>query len=160
MIYLSIIVIVSGIFGLIYGFKLTNKFARIINWVMVISIALSFVPNANVKIDGYYLFALMHLLVFVYSFSYENFTQQKKILLAGITLFSIAPVVAVLANLSQAIVLTSELFSVLGLGMYIYILIKHIKSYKEEIGFLTMLVANCLTWTIGGILWLLTITGK
>ena len=159
MIYLSIIVILSGVFGLIYGFKLTNKFARIINWVMVISIALSFVPSATVKIDGYYLFALMHLLVFVYSFSYEDFTHQKKILIAGITLFSLAPVIAVLGNLSQAICLTCELFSVVGLGMYIYILIKDIKSYKEEIGFLTMLAANCLTWTIGGILWLLAMAG-
>lgn len=147
------LIILSGLFGLIYGFKLTNKFARVINWVMVAAIAISFVPNANVKIDGFYLFALTHLLIIVYAVSYEEFSQQKKILLIAMAVLSVAPILFFLGSI-EGITFVS-LLAILGIGTYAYILLKDIQSYKEEIGFITMVTANSITWFIGGIMFIL-----
>ena len=148
--FVSIIIILSGLFGLIYGFKLTNKFARVINWVMVAAIAISFVPSVPVKIDGYYLFALTHLLVIVYAFSNEDFTLQKKIFLTTIAVLSVAPILFFLGSIEGLIFVS--LLSIVAIVSYVYILMKDVQSYKEEIGFITMLVANSITWFIGAIL--------
>lgn len=145
------LIILSGLFGLIYGFKITNKFAKVINWVMVVAIAISFIPNPNVKIDGFYLFALTHLLVIVYAVSHEDFTQQKKLLLAGISILSVAPILIFLGAVPG--IIFASLLSIVGIGIYVYILMKDIQSYKEEIGFLTMLAANSVTWFVGGIIY-------
>jgi len=145
------LIILSGLFGLIYGFKITNKFAKVINWIMVVAIAVSFIPIPNVKIDGFYLFALTHLLVIVYAVSHEHFTQEKKLLLAAISLLSVAPILIFLGEMQG--IMFACLLSIVGIGIYVYILIKDIQSYKEEIGFLTMLVANSITWFVGGVIY-------
>jgi len=145
-----ILIILSGLFGLIYGFKITNKFARIINWVMVIAIGISFASNPYVKVDGFYLFALMHLLIIVYAVSYENFSLQKKLLLAGISLCSVAPIIFFLGSISGLAAIS--FLPALAIGGYVYILMKDIQTYKEEVGFLTMLTANSITWLVGAVL--------
>jgi len=81
---LRIIIILAGVFGLIYLFKITNNFARIITGLMVVAIAISFVRVPEIAIDGYYLFAITQLLIIIYAFSYEDFSTNKKITVATI----------------------------------------------------------------------------
>jgi len=150
---LRIIIILAGVFGLIYLFKITNNFARIITGLMVVAIAISFVRVPEIAIDGYYLFAITQLLIIIYAFSYEDFSTNKKITVATIAFLGLASIVLLLGapegiraygDFYLRLLEFSGLVAGVIIGLYIYVLIKDIKSYKEEIGFLTILSADAL----------------
>jgi hypothetical protein len=82
MIYL-VLILLSGVFSLIHIFKAKDKFAKVINATFVASIGVSFIPQPQVAIDGYYLFAIGCIMVVLYAFSDGNFSNNKKIVLIG-----------------------------------------------------------------------------
>jgi len=134
---LRLLIVLGALFGLIYSFKVNNKFAKILNWVMVVAIGVSLIPVAEVAIDGYYLFAITQVGLLIYTFSYVDFTPLKKLVLATIAIFSCLPLILVLYQVSFPIDIRLLSFGVLIL--YIYILVKHVKLFKEEMGMLTIL---------------------
>ena len=132
----------AGVFGLVCSFRAKSQLAKVITWMLVAALAWRLVPVSEVSIDGYYLFAMAEFLVIIYAFSSADFSTTKKIVLAALGGLSLIPLLLFLFGHSG---LTESLVSaVLVPGIYLYVLIKEIKSFKDEIGFLTILAADAL----------------
>ena len=137
--------VLAGIFALIQAIRVKDTFARVINIVLVVSIAVSMIPQPQVAVDGYYLYIIGCLLVILYAFSDSSFSNVKKTMLIGM----------------GAIQMTSHLFwveqwpgtvymfwlSVLSVISYIFIITREIREYQIEIGFLTVLMVDALIKT-------------
>lgn len=142
------IMALAGLFGLFYLFRLKSPFSRIVTAVLVGGTALSLVPFPAVKIDGYYIFALGEALALTYAFANQAYTAEyfplrKKVMIAVIAILGLLPRLLLLALVPG--------FEWLGLTgaavvvLYGYILARDLGSYRNEIGFLTILAADGLS---------------
>jgi len=137
-----IIIVLAGLFALIQLFKSKDKFAKVIHGVYVVGIAISFVPVPQIAIDGFYLFAAGNLMVVLYAFSDDGFLKSKQtilILMGGIQLLASF---FILGKFPYAGIVS--LMGLITLGCFVYVLVKDIKTYKNEIGFLSVLAADAL----------------
>jgi hypothetical protein len=150
--YLQTIMILGALFGFIYALRLKETYSRVINWAMVVAVGISFTTIAELKVDGYYLFALTQLGVIVYGFSYPEFSNSKKITVIGSGLLSFIPMAVFL---SAAVSFYAEIALITGLiqlGIFANALKSEIRGYKEEVGFLVILAADALVRVIGGLM--------
>lgn len=144
---LRLIVIFAALFSLIYIFKVKNKFAKIINGVSAVAIGVSLIPIPEISIDGFYILFACHIAAIIYVFSYDEFSNQKKILITVIAVFSILPSVLFFTPFSTEIWI--GVLSIIPLIAFGYLLKNDVQSYKNEIGFLVIMVANALVTFIG-----------
>ena len=140
--------ILGALFGFIYALRVKETYARIINWTMIVAIAITFAQVPQLKVDGYYLFAMSMLGVIVYGAS-GDFTNAKKIVLISCGLLSVIPL-GVFLSMTLPYNEIALLTGIIQLGVFGYALKTDIQSYKEEMGFLVILAADALIRVIGG----------
>jgi len=130
------LMILSGIFGLYQLTRITNNFARIILAGQIIAIGLTFIPIPSVRSTGFVLFLLLALAAIIY-----GLTNKK-----SLTLIITAPIFLALLFESNNWPFTGLLawIMVLPIVAYVFIILKDLKRYKNELGFLTILVANAI----------------
>jgi len=137
-----IIIVAAGLFGLLQIFKIKDKFAKVINLLYAIAIGVSLIPMPQIAIDGFYLFGLTHLVVLFYVFHNEEFSNEKKGLISMMALIQLSATIFWLMNYPyQTIVF---LLGTVTLAAFIFIVVRRIQDYKNEIGFLTVLAADGL----------------
>lgn len=146
--YLQVIMILGALFGFLYALRVKESYARIINWTMVVAVGVTFVQIPQVVIDGYYLFALTQVGVIVYALSRSDFSTTKKGVIGLTGLLSVLPM-AFFLQISPYFAEVALITGVLQLGVFIYALKTDIQSYKEEMGFMTVLAADALVRVIG-----------
>lgn len=144
---LRIIVVLAALFGLIYIFKVKNRFARIITGAGVISIGISLIPIPAIAIDGFYIFFAFHVGAIIYALSYDEFSNEKKIVLSTVAVFSALP--ATLYFTPYAAQVWVGLLSIIPIFVFGYGLKNKVQDYKNEIGFLIIMVGNALVTFIG-----------
>lgn len=137
-----ILIILSGIFALIQIFKIDDKFARVINGIFAVAIGVSFIPIPEIAIDGYYLFAIGCLVVVLYPFSDNSLNVKKQVIIAGMGFIQFMTMIFFLGKYPG----TEMAFMASGITIiaYFYVVSKEIRLYKNEIGFLTVLMVDAL----------------
>lgn len=137
-----ILIVLSGLFALIQVFRIKDTFARVINGVFAVAIGVSFIPVPQVAIDGYYLFVIACLLVVLYPFQDSSFSQQKRLFIASMGGIQMIATVFFVAQWPYVdFVFAVGLITVF---IYIFLVSRDIQTYKEEIGFLTVLMVDGL----------------
>lgn len=137
-----ILIILAAVFAIIQVFRVKDTFARIINGVLGVAIGVSLIPIPQVAIDGYYLFIIGCLLVILYAFQDSSFTNLKKGLLVGMgALQMIAMIFFIMRWPYVAEIFLSCLLTVFA---YLFIVSRDLSSFKNEIGFLTVLMVDGL----------------
>lgn len=149
---LRIIMILGGLFGFIYALRLKETYSRILTWVTVASIGISFVPVDFVVSDAYYLFTLCAAGVVVYSLAFSAFTPLKKAVLLIVGVGSLVPAIFLLGELPYFIEI-GFLLAFVQLGVLVYGLKTDVQSFREELGFLIILGCDALTRLIGGVMY-------
>lgn len=89
--------------------------------------------------DAFYLFGFSHLAIFFYVFHNEEFALKKKLILAAMSLLQLISITFLMMHWPHI-----GLVLLLGSGtiiLFIIALLTDIKSYKNEIGFMTILAA-------------------
>ena len=143
--FLRGIMILGALFGFIYALRLKELYSRILNWTMVVAVGITFIPVNELILDGYRLFALTLLGVVVYAFSGSNFSNAKKLVLAGCGILTLIPA-AFMLSAEGAVYFEMLAFptAILHLGLFGYALKTDIRNYKEEMGFLIIMAADAL----------------
>ncbi|MEO9532799.1 MAG: hypothetical protein ABJG68_17395 [Crocinitomicaceae bacterium] len=134
-----IILVTSALFALVQIFKTKNIFARVLNAVFAISIGLCIVKNPVIAIDGYYLLGMAGLLTIFYVIHNEEFALQKRIILGVMALIHLLAIGAFVMHWPSKMYFF--LLGIVPLLLFLYTLIKDVKSYKDEIGFMTVMSA-------------------
>lgn len=136
---LVIILVASALFALIQIFKTKNTFARLLNALFAISIGLCIIRNPVVAIDGYYLLGMGGLVSLFYVIHNEEFAIKKRVILGTMAILHLLAIGAfVMAWPSQ---IYFYLLGIVPISLFIYALIKDVKSYKDEIGFMAVISA-------------------
>jgi hypothetical protein len=141
MIYL-VLILLSGVFSLIHIFKAKDKFAKVINATFVASIGVSFIPQPQVAIDGYYLFAIGCIMVVLYAFSDGNFSNNKKIVLIGSGLAQMIGTLFFVGRFPHTDI--AYLAGIITIIFFVGFVSRKIKDYANEIGFMAVLMADAL----------------
>lgn len=150
MILKAIMVLATG-FALIYALRVKETYARILNWTMVIAIAITFIQIPQIISDGYYLYALTQLATVVYGLSNSTFTPLKKITLVATGLLCVVPTGMFLSGSAWALEI-GFFAAIVQLLFGGWAAKKDIQSFREELGFLIILTADALVRIIGGIM--------
>lgn len=137
-----IIIVAAGLFGLIQIFKIKDKFAKVINLLYAIAIGVSLIPLPQIAIDGFYLFGITHLVVLFYVFHNEEFANEKKAIISTMAVIQLLATLFWLMQYPYANLIF--LMGAITLITFIFITVKRIQDYKNEIGFLTVLAADGL----------------
>jgi hypothetical protein len=137
-----VLILLAGIFSLVHIFKAKDKFAKVINGTFVAAIGVSFIPIPQIAIDGYYLFAIGCVLVILYAFSDGSFTIQKKGLLIGSGLAQLTGIVFFLGKYPYTNI--AYLLGLVTIVSFSVFVLKNIRNYANEIGFLAVLMADAL----------------
>lgn len=137
-----ILIILSGVFALVQIFKVDDKFARVINGIFAVAIGVSFIPVPEIAIDGYYLFAIGCLVVVLYPFSDNSFDLKKQVIIGGMGFIQFMTMIFFLGKYPGTDM--AFMASSLTIVAYLYIVAKEIRLYKNEIGFLTVLMVDAL----------------
>lgn len=137
-----ILIVLAGSFALIQAIRVKDTFARVINVIFTVAIALTFVPIKELSAARYSIFILGCLTVILYAFSDSSFSATKKAILStmgGIQLFA-------MLFFAMKWPGTEVLFycSILTVITYIFVVSKEIREYQTEIGFLTVLLVDAL----------------
>lgn len=136
---LILILVASALFALVQIFKTKNNFARLLNAVFAISIGLCIVRNPVIAIDGYYLSGMAGLVGIFYVIHNEDFELKKRIILGIMSVLHLLAIGAfVMAWSSQ---MYFYLLGIIPISLFAYALIKDVKSYKNEIGFMAVISA-------------------
>lgn len=146
---LRIIIVLAALIGLVYTFKVKNKFARIITAAGVIAIGISLIPIPQIAIDGFYIFFAFHVAAIIYVFSYDEFSNQKKGIITVIALLSILPQALFFTPYASQIWV--GLLSFIPILAFAYAAKNKIQEFKNEIGFLILMVCNSIVTFIGTI---------
>ncbi|MFZ6052521.1 hypothetical protein [Halocola ammonii] len=134
----QLIIALAAIFALFRLSKTTDKFANAISFGLIFSVALTLVQIRFVSIAGFVLFMLCLVLVIIYGFKKENLSKFKKPLIVIPAFFVFALYFFQFQHYPYA--------GAIGLAMiipvlcYIFLLTRF-KSFKNELGFMTIIVA-------------------
>ena len=144
-----VLLIVSAIFALFHLLKMDDKFAKVITAILAISAGANLAPSALIQQDGFYLFALTHLLVFFYVFHNDEFKMKKRVILFTMALIQLIAIMFMLGGWMNIHI--PLLACILTFILFIYALITDFKSYKNELGFMAVLAAFGLMYFLLGI---------
>jgi hypothetical protein len=139
---LLILIVMAGVFGLVYPFYIKNKFARAVSWTFCAAVGLSLIPIPEISFDGYYLFIISYVLVIIYAFSQEDFSTPKKGLLATLGGLGLLPLLLFISGRPATV--EWAVCNLAITGICIFILAKERRSYKQEFGFLVIIAANAV----------------
>ncbi len=139
---IRIIIILAGAFAVLQIFKIKDRFAQVIHGLYALSFGLSFVNSAAVRLDSFYLFGITHVVVIIYLIHNSEFKQQKKLLIGAMAIIQLLSTLFILAQWPHVPVVIC--FGIVTIAAFIYALTKDIVSYKNEIGFMVVLVADAL----------------
>ena len=137
-----ILIVLAGGFALLQAIRIKDTFARTINLIFAVSIALTFVPITALAAARYSIFILGCLCVVLYAFSDGNFSTMKKTILIGMGGLQLAAMLFFAMRWPGTDILFYS--TVLTVIAYIFIVTKDIREYQIEIGFLTVLMVDAL----------------
>lgn len=138
--HLVAILIISALFSLIQIFKIKkNRFAQVIHIAFSLSIGICLVPNQVIAMDGYYLLGMSGLLVIFYAIHNEEHPLNKRIILGVMALIHLLAIGAFVMAWPSSIYF--YVAGVIPIGLFLFALIKDVKSYKNEIGFMSVMMA-------------------
>lgn len=137
-----IIILISGVFALLQIFKIKDRFSQAIHGLFVVSIALSFVEMPAVRMDGFYLFGMTLVGVVIYALHNTEFHLKKRILLSAMAIIQLVGIVFILSLWPYTVLALS--LSLVSVGLFIYAVVKDSKSYKNEIGFMVVMLADAI----------------
>lgn len=144
----DVLLVVSALFALFHLLKMKDKFAKVITLVLALSAGANLAPSVIIQKDGFYLFALAHLLVFFYVFHNEEFSLKKKVVLFSMGLIQFASIVSMLVPFEFTFfVMISAIITAI---VFFYALLTDVQSYKEELGFMVILAAFGITYFLIG----------
>jgi hypothetical protein len=140
------------VFGVYQFFRTTDRFSMVILGLQMIGIVLSFITEQPFKMIGSGLFMLTLVLAIIYA----SIKADRKPWNRGLIIFS-----AGLALFIHFVPLYHRNdLRILGVGMiipiaaYIILLARDFKSYKNELGFLTIILVDGVSLFIEALPWL------
>lgn len=139
---IRIIIILAGAFAVLQIFKIKDRFAQVIHGLYALSFGLSFINSAAIRLDSFYLFGITHVIVIVYLIHNSEFANQKRILIGTMAVIQLLSTLFILSQWPYVPFIIC--LGVVTIGAFIYAVTKDIKSYKNEIGFMVVLLADAL----------------
>ena len=139
---IRIIIILAGAFALLQIFKIKDRFAQVINGLYALSFGLSFVNSAAIRLDSFYLFGITHVLVIIYIIHNSEFANQKKVVIGTMTVIQLLSTLFILSRWPYA--LEVIFLGIITIVAFLFAVTRDIKSYKTEIGFMVVLVADAV----------------
>ncbi|MFT7592602.1 MAG: hypothetical protein ACI9UJ_002541 [bacterium] len=133
----KILIGLSALIALIHLFRMNDTFAKIIVVGLVLSISLSFIPSTETKTTGFFLYILTTLAAIVYGLVKKEIIPKNRIV---IQLICIPVFISYLTALFHWRWEPSVLF--ISVFSFVLMLTSNLKSYKNEIAFLTVLAVE------------------
>jgi hypothetical protein len=139
MIY-KLILILAGLFGIYRVFRTNDIFALLILGGQIISIGLVLISDQIFKSVGSWIFMFTLVLAIIYGLSKKDFKNSKRAIIIIPTAFLIFIHMIPILHENQLRVLALGL--ILPIIALIVLVLKDIRNYKNEIGFLTIIAAG------------------
>lgn len=137
-----VLIVLAAIFGISQLFQTINGFAKLIIWGQIIAIALSLLPFPSIELTGHVLFILLLMVAMFYGILNQEFPEFKRFFIIGIAFSVFITDIFIINKLPGAKILSGcLLFPILS---FLFILFFKLKQYKNEIGFLTIIVTDAL----------------
>jgi hypothetical protein len=134
-----LLIALAAIFALFRLSKTTDKFANAISFGMIFSVALTLIQIRFVFTAGFVLFMLCLLLVIIYGFKKKSFNKFNQVLIIIPAFFVFVLYFFQFQHYPYA--------RAIGLSMIIpvlcyFILLTRVRSFKNELGFMTIIAAT------------------
>ena len=139
---IRIIIILAGAFAVLQIFKIKDRFAQVIHGLYALSFGLSFVDSAAIRLDSFYLFGITHVIVIIYLIHNSEFLNHKKAIIGIMVVIQLLSTLFILSRWPYA--LEVIFLGIITIVAFLFAVTRDIKSYKNEIGFMVVLVADAI----------------
>ena len=137
----KILIAIAGLFGLLHLFRTADRFARIIlvGQIAAIGLVLFYEPGARL---GMQIYMAALVLIMLYGFTQKGLIRKKRNVIISMAFFALLPWVFRIYHYPGAGWL--GLLMIIPVVLYVKIAAAHIKSYKNEFAFLTILAVDAI----------------
>ncbi|MCG8576310.1 MAG: hypothetical protein MI810_15590 [Flavobacteriales bacterium] len=138
----SVIIGLSALFALLWLFKIEEKFVRWITLAAALSTGVTLMPYAIPSHDGFVAYLIIQGVFLLYAFSPNDYTNRKRIHLSIVIFFPTIYMLLTLLRVNNPLLIVTGFLCLVSLLAYLQILVKEVKLFKDEIGFLTIIAVH------------------